>query len=176
MTDSQTASTLDVVHKLEAAVNNHDVNAFVALCTDDIIWETTTPPDGDRYEGIVAVRAAGEAFFKESPNATFETEELHGLRRFSGAPVALHVDERRRHQRARPRRGSDSRPRRQDLRDALLRERLAQLPVPGSGGAGLRTRAPVSTLGEHKAGRAVPLPGSITHRRVTVLARPAAQA
>jgi ketosteroid isomerase-like protein len=74
MSDQQT--TVELVRKLESAVNSHNVNAFAALCTDDIVWETTTPPDGDRYEGIVAVRAAGEAFFKESPNATFETEEL----------------------------------------------------------------------------------------------------
>lgn len=72
----QTATTIDVVRKMEDAVNRHDVDAFMRLCADDVVWETTTPPDGDRYEGAIAVRAGGEALFRESPNAKFETEEL----------------------------------------------------------------------------------------------------
>ena len=79
MADSQTTTTLDVIHRLEAAVNNHDADAFLAVCTDDIVWETTTPPDGDRYEGSIAVRAAGEAFFKSSQDARFETEDIMAM-------------------------------------------------------------------------------------------------
>jgi ketosteroid isomerase-like protein len=75
MPDS-TATTLEIAHKLEDAVNRHDVDAFMSLCADDVVWETTTPPDGDRFEGSIAVRAGVEALFRESPNAKFETEEL----------------------------------------------------------------------------------------------------
>jgi uncharacterized protein (TIGR02246 family) len=71
-----TTTTIDLVQKMEAAINAHDADAFMRLCADDVVWETTTPPDGDRYEGAIAVRAAGEALFRESPNAKFETEEL----------------------------------------------------------------------------------------------------
>jgi ketosteroid isomerase-like protein len=76
----QTATTLDIVRKMEDAVNRHDIDAFMSLCADNVVWETTTPPDGDRYEGAIAVRAGGEALLRESPNAKFETENLtaHG--------------------------------------------------------------------------------------------------
>ena len=72
----QTATTVDVVRKLEDAVNRHDIDAFMSLCADDVVWETTTPPDGDRYEGSTAVRAGCESFLRDSPNAKFESEEL----------------------------------------------------------------------------------------------------
>jgi ketosteroid isomerase-like protein len=72
----QSATTIELVRKLGDAVNRHDIDAFMSLCADDVVWETTTPPDGDRFEGAVAVRAGGEALFRESPNARFETEEL----------------------------------------------------------------------------------------------------
>ena len=74
--DAVSAATLDVVHHMEAAVNQHDVDAVMRLCTDDVVWESTTPPDGDRFEGPVAVRAALEALFRDSNDARFETEDL----------------------------------------------------------------------------------------------------
>jgi ketosteroid isomerase-like protein len=74
--DAVSAATLDIVHQMEAAVNQHDVDAMMRLCTDDVVWESTTPPDGDRFEGPIAVRAALEALFRESNEARFETEEL----------------------------------------------------------------------------------------------------
>ena len=49
----------------------------MAAMTDDCVFESTyPPPDGQRFEGQEAVRAAWEDLFRSSPDATFETEEL----------------------------------------------------------------------------------------------------
>ena len=77
--DARSSETIDLIRKAEAAVNAHDVDGFLALMTDDIIWETTSPPDGERFEGKAAVRAAGEGFLNSSPSAQFETEEIVAL-------------------------------------------------------------------------------------------------
>ena len=77
--DPRSAEIVDLVRRADAAVNDHDVDAFLALMTDDVVWESTTPPDGERFEGKAAVRAAGEEFFASSPNARFETEEVVAL-------------------------------------------------------------------------------------------------
>ena len=43
--------------RFTAALNSHDLDATMALVTDDIIFESTSPaPDGTRYEGRDAVR------------------------------------------------------------------------------------------------------------------------
>jgi len=78
-TDARSAEIVELVRKADAAVNAHDVDGFLALMTDDIVWETTTPPDGERFEGKAAVRAAGEGFFASSTDARFETEEVVAL-------------------------------------------------------------------------------------------------
>ena len=78
-TDPRSATTLDLVRKADQAVNTRDLDGFMALMTDDIVWETTTPPDGQRFEGKAAVRAGGEGFFASSPNARFEQEEVVAL-------------------------------------------------------------------------------------------------
>ena len=68
--------TLTVIEKFSAAFNRHDVDAVMALMTDDVVFENTSPtPDGERYEGQAAVRGFWENFFAGSPNARFETED-----------------------------------------------------------------------------------------------------
>ena len=58
------------------AWNEHDLDAALALTTDDVVFESTGPaPDGDRAEGKAAVRKAWEPIFADT-NAHFETEEL----------------------------------------------------------------------------------------------------
>ena len=57
--DTRSSETIELVHKADAAVNARDIDGFLALMTDDIVWETTSPPDGDRCVGKAAVRAAG---------------------------------------------------------------------------------------------------------------------
>ena len=78
-TDDTTTANIELVHRADAAVNARDLDGFMALMTDDTVWETTSPPDGERHEGQAAVRAAGEGFFSGSPNASFETDEVVAL-------------------------------------------------------------------------------------------------
>jgi ketosteroid isomerase-like protein len=72
-----TQATLDAVDRFNEAFNRHDVDAVMALMTDDVVFESTSPaPDGQRYEGQETVRAAWEGLFSSSPGATFEAEEI----------------------------------------------------------------------------------------------------
>nr|AIA18564.1 SnoaL-like domain protein [uncultured bacterium] len=59
------------------ATNRHDVDHMLALVSDDVVFEGTTPPDGVRIEGDKgSLRNFWEGIFRESPNAIVETEEL----------------------------------------------------------------------------------------------------
>jgi ketosteroid isomerase-like protein len=74
MTAVDTA-TLAAVERFNAAFASQDVDAVMAAMTDDCVFESTSPPDGDRHAGAVAVRQAWVSFFAASGNAAFETEE-----------------------------------------------------------------------------------------------------
>ncbi|HZR43124.1 MAG TPA: nuclear transport factor 2 family protein [Ktedonobacteraceae bacterium] len=75
--DAQTASTLEVIKQFNDAFNKHDVQAVMALMTDDCVFENTYPaPDGERFEGQEAVRRFWEEFFRSSPQAVFQSEEM----------------------------------------------------------------------------------------------------
>ena len=76
MTDRPNDSA-DVVQRFNEAFNRHDVDAVMALMTDDCVFENTRPrPDGERYEGQAAIRAFWEQFFARSPEAHFHAEEV----------------------------------------------------------------------------------------------------
>lgn len=68
----------DVLELTEAfgkAWNRHDLDAALALVTDDCVFESTGPsPDGVRHEGRDAVRAAWKAIFDDQ-TAHFDTED-----------------------------------------------------------------------------------------------------
>lgn len=75
--DSITAATLAAVRHFNEAFNRHDVPAVMAAMTDDCVFDNTRPPpDGQRFEGQAAVRLLWEQFFRQSPAARFETEEI----------------------------------------------------------------------------------------------------
>jgi len=75
--DKATAETRAVIERFNEAFNRHDVEEVMALMTEDCVFESTNPPpDGPRYEGQKAVREFWERFFKSSPRAHFETEEM----------------------------------------------------------------------------------------------------
>jgi uncharacterized protein (TIGR03086 family) len=58
-----------------AAFGAGDVDAALALCTDDIVFESTSPsPDGQRIEGQAAVRPAWTEVMS-TPGMTFTEEE-----------------------------------------------------------------------------------------------------
>jgi len=49
----------------------------MAAMTGDCLFENTFPsPDGERFEGQNQVRSFWERFFRSSPGATFEAEEI----------------------------------------------------------------------------------------------------
>jgi ketosteroid isomerase-like protein len=78
--DTAEAATIAAIERFNEAFNRHDVDSVMAAMTDDCIFESTSPPDGGRFEGQTAVRAVWEGFFYSSPDAVFETEELFAAR------------------------------------------------------------------------------------------------
>jgi ketosteroid isomerase-like protein len=73
MSDDETRAA---VLRFDEAINNHDLDALSAAMTEDVVWETTAPPDGVRHVGRHAVVEALRGFVKESPDAHFDTEDL----------------------------------------------------------------------------------------------------
>jgi ketosteroid isomerase-like protein len=70
-------ATRDTVSRFNDAFNRHDVDAVMALMTGDCLFDSTRPPpDGERLVGQAQVRAFWEEFFRRSPQARFEAEEI----------------------------------------------------------------------------------------------------
>jgi ketosteroid isomerase-like protein len=77
MSDPETAATLAAARRFLDAFSRHDVEAVMAAMTEDCLFENTwPPPDGERHVGQAAVRRFWERFFRETPSAAFETEEM----------------------------------------------------------------------------------------------------
>lgn len=75
--DAAGAQTRAMIDAFNAAFNRHDIAEVMALMTVDCVFENTFPaPDGTRVEGKAAVRAAFAEFFRQSPQARFESEEV----------------------------------------------------------------------------------------------------
>jgi ketosteroid isomerase-like protein len=67
---------LAVVERFGAAWADHDLDATMALVTDDCNFDTTDPaPDGTRYVGHAAIRQAWSPIF-EDLSSRFEEEEV----------------------------------------------------------------------------------------------------
>jgi ketosteroid isomerase-like protein len=63
---------LDLMDRFTAALNSHDLDAVMALVTDDIVFESTSPPpDGTRYEGRDAVRQVWGELLATTPRPGF---------------------------------------------------------------------------------------------------------
>jgi ketosteroid isomerase-like protein len=70
----------EIVRRFNDALNAADVEAMMALTTEDTVFENTSPaPDGKRYSGQKQVRAFWEDFFRSSSSARIETEALFSL-------------------------------------------------------------------------------------------------
>jgi ketosteroid isomerase-like protein len=65
-----------VVERFNQAFDAQDVDAIMALMTQDCVFEDTTPPDGTRHVGPAAVRTAWEKLFASSAEIRFTTEEV----------------------------------------------------------------------------------------------------
>jgi len=71
---------VEIVRRFNDALNAADVNAMMALTTEDTVFENTSPaPDGERYSGKMQVRAFWEDFFHSSSTAKIETEDIFAL-------------------------------------------------------------------------------------------------
>jgi ketosteroid isomerase-like protein len=70
------AATAAAVDTFNEAFNRHDVDAVMAAMTQDCVFESTSPPFGERHEGQAAVRAAWESFFGSTPTARFDAEDV----------------------------------------------------------------------------------------------------
>jgi len=77
---SRLESGMRVVLAFNEAFNRHDVASMMQLMSDDCLFENTDPaPDGAVYSGKEAVTQFWQDFFRESPQAHIEIEEIFGL-------------------------------------------------------------------------------------------------
>jgi ketosteroid isomerase-like protein len=76
MAEVTTAGVEDVVGRFGAAWEAWDLDAIMALMSEDAVFESTGPaPDGVRIEGAGAVRAEWEGMFRDTRDAEFRFEE-----------------------------------------------------------------------------------------------------
>jgi len=77
---SKIESVVRTVLDFNEAFNQHDVTGMMKLMSDDCIFENTYPnPDGTVYSGKESVTQFWQNFFRESPQAHIEIEEIFGL-------------------------------------------------------------------------------------------------
>ena len=77
---SKIESAMRLVLDFNEAFNRHDVPGMMQLMTEDCVFENTYPaPDGTRYAGKQAVTQFWQDFFRESPQAHIEIEEIFGM-------------------------------------------------------------------------------------------------
>lgn len=72
-------SGIRAVLEFNEAFNRHDVAGMMKLMSENCIFENTAPaPDGSFYKGRDAVAGFWEDFFRSSPQAHIEIEEIFG--------------------------------------------------------------------------------------------------
>jgi predicted SnoaL-like aldol condensation-catalyzing enzyme len=77
---SRLETSIRIVLEFNGAFNRHDVPGMMQLMSDDCVFENTNPaPDGTVYSGKEAVTQYWQDFFRESPNAHIEIEEIFGF-------------------------------------------------------------------------------------------------
>lgn len=77
---SKIETAMRTVLEFNEAFNHHDVAGMMELMSEDCVFENTHPaPDGTVYAGKEAVTQFWQSFFRESPQAHIEIEEVFGL-------------------------------------------------------------------------------------------------
>ena len=77
---SKLEAAIRVALEFNQAFNRHDVAAMMQLMSDDCIFENTVPaPDGAVYSGKEAVTQFWQDFFRQSPHAHIQIEEIFGF-------------------------------------------------------------------------------------------------
>jgi ketosteroid isomerase-like protein len=68
------AEAEEVVSRFGVAWGAHDLPATLALITDDCVFESTAPPDGERHVGRAAIAVAWKPIFDDK-DSRFTVEE-----------------------------------------------------------------------------------------------------
>ncbi len=77
---SKLEASTRLVLEFNEAFNRHDVAGMMQLMSEDCIFENTYPaPDGTVYSGKETVTQFWRDFFRESPQAHIEIEEIFGM-------------------------------------------------------------------------------------------------
>ena len=77
---SRIESAIRVVIEFNTAFNRHDVAGMLQLMSDDCVFEHFVPaPDGTIYTGKDIIAQFWQDFFRDSPTAHMEIEEVFGL-------------------------------------------------------------------------------------------------
>jgi predicted SnoaL-like aldol condensation-catalyzing enzyme len=75
-------SAIRIVLEFNEVFNRHDVAGMMRLMSEDCVFENTDPaPDGTVYSGKEVVTQFWQDFFRESPHAQIEIEEIFGFGR-----------------------------------------------------------------------------------------------
>jgi predicted SnoaL-like aldol condensation-catalyzing enzyme len=73
-------TAIRLVLQFNEAFNRHDVSGMMQLMSEDCVFENTDPaPDGTLYSGKEAVTRFWQDFFRESPQAHIDIEEIFGM-------------------------------------------------------------------------------------------------
>lgn len=73
---AQSTPVREAIDDFNDAFARLDVDAIMALMTEDCVFEDTTPPDGRRHEGQTEVRAVWEELFASTNEPRIEVEEI----------------------------------------------------------------------------------------------------
>jgi limonene-1,2-epoxide hydrolase len=77
---SRFETAVRVVLEFNEAFNRQDVAGMMQLMSDDCIFENTHPaPDGTVYSGKEVVTRFWQDFFRQSPHAHIQIEEIFGF-------------------------------------------------------------------------------------------------
>ena len=77
---SKIESATRIVLAFNEAFNRHDVGGMMELMSEDCVFENTAPaPDGTVYKDKEAIIQFWQDFFRESPQAHIEIEEVFGM-------------------------------------------------------------------------------------------------
>jgi predicted SnoaL-like aldol condensation-catalyzing enzyme len=79
---SRIESAIRIVIEFNEAFNHHDIAGMMKCMSDDCVFESANPaPDGAVYSGRASVTQFFQDFFRESPHARIEIEEVFGFGR-----------------------------------------------------------------------------------------------
>ena len=66
----------ETVRRFDAAFNRHDLAALADLISEDCVFESTVPPDGQRVVGRAAVLEAWGQVMADAVDVRFDVEEM----------------------------------------------------------------------------------------------------